>query len=305
MHVTTAMTAAIARKLPWNDRSGRFSPLKSTCLALVSLPAFWVFYLAATPGLVARPLQEAILQTGNWTIRLLLISLCVTPLRRILNWPKLLLVRRMIGVAALFYALIHLSLYVVDQNLDLAKVASEIILRFYLFLGFLAVLGLTALGLTSTDAMIKRMGAAWRQLHQLVYLLAFLGLVHFFFQSKADVSQPVLLAGFFAFLMGYRLLTRGFGPTPLRLAGLAAAAALLSAGAEAGWYALLRGAPFMKVLAANLNFAFAIRPAWWVLAAGIGVALLDLIGDWRAARRQPPSTTRRSTPRAVAGSIAT
>ena len=293
------MNKTLAQKSPWLDRSGRFSPLKTSCLALLTMPAYWIVYLIATPGLVARPLQEAILQTGNWTIRILLLSLCVTPLRRILNWPRLMLVRRMIGVSALFYALAHFALYVVDQNLDLIKVASEIGLRFYLFVGFLALLGLCALGLTSTDAMIRRMGGGWRQLHELVYVLAILGLLHFFFQSKADVSQPVLLAGCFAFLMGYRLMVRRYQPTPLRLVGLAVLAALLAAGLEAGWYALLRGAPFTAVLQANLNFGYAIRPVWWVLAAGLGVALLAWAGQWRAARKtarapavQPPRSIR-------------
>src|SRR5688500_3787062 len=101
---------------------------------------------------------------GDWAIRSLMMSLAVTPLRRIANWPKLIMVRRMLGVTALFYALAHLTLYTIDLKLDLLRVASEIALRFYLTIGFVALLGLIALGSTSTDAAIKRLGKRWNRL---------------------------------------------------------------------------------------------------------------------------------------------
>ncbi|HEX2525165.1 MAG TPA: protein-methionine-sulfoxide reductase heme-binding subunit MsrQ [Geminicoccus sp.] len=275
-------------KLPWLDRSGQLSSLKLATLALVCLPAAWVVWLWATTGLQPRPLEEAIHQSGNWAVRLLLVSLCISPLRRILNWPRLMLVRRTIGVAALVYALVHLLLYVADQNLDLGKVASEIILRFYLTIGFVALLGLTALGVTSTDAMVRRMGRWWPKLHQSVYVLAVLALVHFFIQSKVDVTEPVLLTGFFLFLMGYRLMIRRYEPVVWRLVVLAVASALLCALIEAAWYGLYRGAPAGAVLAANLKFAYSIRSAWWVLATGLGTALLAVIGDLRRSRQKRP-----------------
>ncbi len=278
---------SFSQKLPWLDRAGRFSPLKATCLALVALPALWVIWLWATTGLQPRPLEEAIHQTGSWAIRLLLASLCISPLRRLLNWPRLMLVRRMVGVAALAYALAHLALYVVDQQFDLVKVASEIVLRFYLTIGFVALLGLAALGVTSTDAMVRRMGRRWQTLHRSVYVLAVLGLVHFFIQSKVDVTEPVLLTGFFLFLMGYRLMVRRWQPAPWRLASLAVASALLCAGIEALWYGLYRGAPMGAVLGANLEFAYSIRPAWWVLAAGLAAAALAAAGSWQASRAAP------------------
>lgn len=281
------MTTIPAKKLPWNDRAGHFSPLKAGCLLLVALPALWIAYRWMTGGLQPRPLTEAIRLAGDWAIRLLLASLSITPLRRILNWPRLMLVRRMIGVAALAYAVIHLSLYVVDQNFDLARVASEIVLRFYLTIGFVTLLGLIALGVTSTDAMIRRMGRWWRRLHQAAYALAVLGLIHFYIQSKVDVTRAVLLTGFFLYLMGYRLMVRRYQPTPLRLAALAVAAALLCAMTEGLWYALYRGAPIGSVLAANLQFAYTIRPAWWVLAAGLGTALLTVGAKWRTDNRRP------------------
>ena len=107
-----------------------------------------------------RPFNEAIHQFGLWTIRLIFLALAVTPLRQILQWPRLILVRRMIGVAAFAYAITHLTLYTADQMFDLAKVASEIVHRIYLTIGFTAVLGLSALAATSTDGMIRRLGGA-------------------------------------------------------------------------------------------------------------------------------------------------
>ena len=127
-------------------------------------------------------------------MRFLLLSLAVTPLRRIANYPKLILVRRMLGLTVLAYGVVHLGLYVVDQNFILSKVVSEIVSRFYLTIGFVALLGLTVLGITSTDGMIRRLGKAWPRLHKSVYLIAILGLIHYYLQAKIDVSDPVYVA---------------------------------------------------------------------------------------------------------------
>src|SRR6266849_5410790 len=120
-----------------------------------------------------QPYTAAIREIGLWTIRLIFIALAITPLRGVLQWSRLILVRRMIGVAAFAYALTHLSLYTADQMFDLVKVASEIVSRIYLTIGFAAVIGLSALAATSTDGMIRRLGGRnWQRLHRLVYLIA-------------------------------------------------------------------------------------------------------------------------------------
>jgi sulfoxide reductase heme-binding subunit YedZ len=276
---------------PWTDRSGKFSPLKATVLVGASLPAFLLLWAAAAGTLApatplgplgARPITEAIHQTGDWAIRFLMMSLAVTPLRRIANWPKLILVRRMLGVTALCYALTHLTLYAVDLKLDIPRVVSEIALRFYLTIGFVALLGLIALGSTSTDAAIKRLGRNWNRLHKIVYVIAALAAFHFFIQSKADVYQPTLMAGFFLLLMFYRVAHwRGFSLTsPTVLATVAVLAALGTAAIEYAWYGIATGVPPGRVLAANLQFAFSIRPAWWVLATGLGVTLVSFVRPW-------------------------
>ncbi len=265
--------------MPWNDRAGKFSPLKAVVFLALFVPAIWIALSWEARLLGPRPVTQAIHQTGDWAIRILLISLAVTPLRRIADWPKLIVVRRMIGVAALCYALAHFCLYVVDQNFALTRVASEIVLRIYLTIGFIALIGLVCLGVTSTDAAIKKLGHNWNRLHKLVYGIGILAALHFFMQTKADVYQATLMSGLFVLLMAYRLAHwRGFSLTsPVVLLAVAVVSALATAGLEYAWYGLATGIPPSRVLAANLQFAFSVRPAWWVLAVGIGVAAIPLL----------------------------
>lgn len=270
-------TRPLASRMPWNDRAGRFSPLKTTTLVLVALPALWLLYRTLFIGLGPRPITEAIHRMGDWTVYFLLITLAITPARRLFDWSKLILVRRIVGLAALAYILFHFSLYVVDSRLDLGFVASEIVRRIYLTIGFAALLGLVALGVTSTDAMIRRMGAkGWNRLHQLIYVIVPLAILHYYMQSKVDVTQPVLMSGFFFWLMGYRLLARfGHRQGLVPLLTLAVAAPLATALVEVTWYGLATGVPWQRVALANLDFSYTIRPAWWVMAAALAVALVS------------------------------
>ena len=273
--------------LPWNDRAGRLSVLKLIVFLGVLAPGLYIAAQAATGTLGSKPITSAIHQSGDWAVRLLLVSLLVTPLRFIADWPKLILVRRMVGVAAAVYALAHLLFYVVEQAFDLQKVASEIVLRFYLTIGFVGVLGLVVLAATSTDAMIRRLGStAWNRLHLLTYPIAFIAIWHFFLQTKIDVSQPVLMLGFFVWLMGFRVMRAwGIAVRPLQLAGLAIISGVATALLEALWYATMTGVMASRILYANLDVAFGLRPALWVVLAGLGLALVGLVGSRREAPR--------------------
>jgi len=264
----------IAAKLPWNDKAGRFSPLKATTLVLVPLPALWLICRALFIGLGPRPVIEATHTLGEWTIYFLLATLAVTPARRLFEWSKLIQIRRILGLTVLTYILAHFSMFLLDSKWNLSFVAHEIALRVYLTIGFVAILGLIALGATSTDGMVRRMGARnWNRLHRLVYVIGVLGFLHYYMQSKADVTRPVLASGLFFWLMGYRIMARyGYKQGLVPLTVLSVAAAITTALAEAGWYGFMRpGVDAMRVLAANFDFGYMIRPAWWVLAAGLAV----------------------------------
>jgi sulfoxide reductase heme-binding subunit YedZ len=267
-------------RYPWNDYSQSLSPLKLAVFVALFAPALWVMTAFPMGWLGARPTNEAIHQIGLWTIRLVFIALAITPLRQILQWPRLILVRRMVGVAAFTYAIFHLSLYTADQMFDLVKVASEIVRRIYLTIGFGALLGLAALAATSTDGMIRRLGArSWQRLHRLVYLIALLAVIHFCMQSKLELWEPTVMAGVYAWLMGYRLLAWGLprrlvvrGRLPLRWIGaLGVAAAVLTALGEATYFAFAYHADPARVIAANWSLMLGLRPAAVVLGLGLAV----------------------------------
>jgi sulfoxide reductase heme-binding subunit YedZ len=282
-------------KAPWNERNGRFSPLKAVVFAGLFVPGAWIAYLAATGALEPKVVTEMIHRTGLWAIRFLTLALLATPLMRGARYPKLVAIRRMVGVAAFAYACAHLFLYVVDQHFALLHVASEIALRFYLTIGFVTWLGLAALAATSTDAMIRRLGPRWKTLHSLVYGIAVLALLHFMIQAKADVSEPVMMTGFFIILMLFRvLLKRGF---PAWGAALAAAIAAppLTALIEATWYALVRHIPFWEVLSANIDPDMAFRPSAYVAAGGALFLIVALLRRTPATRRSAVLAPRAAT----------
>jgi sulfoxide reductase heme-binding subunit YedZ len=268
---------------PWNDRKGNLVLLKLAVFVSLFVPGAWIAWQWWQGDLAPKPVTEALHQTGAWTVRLLLLSLAITPLRSIAHWPRLVDVRRMIGLGGLAYVLIHFGLYILDQKFDLWRVASEIVLRFYLTIGFVALLGLAVLGATSTDGMIRRLGAPrWNRLHRTIYVIMVLSLFHAFLQARLDVSEPVLMSGLFLALMGYRMMHARGLRGPVALVGLAIVAGLCTAFLEAGWYAVKTGVDASRVLAANLNVDVSIRPSLWVFVIVLALAPLRLVGRTRA-----------------------
>jgi sulfoxide reductase heme-binding subunit YedZ len=261
---------------PWKDYNGRTSPLKLAIFVALFGPALWTALSFAMGWLQPQPFTAAIREIGLWTIRLIFIALAITPLRQIVQWSRLIVVRRMIGVAAFAYAITHLTLYTADQMFDLVKVASEIALRIYLTIGFTAVIGLAALAATSTDGMIRRLGSRnWQRLHRVVYLIALLAVVHYCMQSKLDLWEPSIIAGIYGWLMGYRLLAWLLAARrrlPLAWVGaLGVAAAALTALGEAAYFWIAFGVDPMRVIAANWSLTTGIRPAAIVLGLGLAV----------------------------------
>ena len=264
----------------WQDYSGRFSPFRAAVFALLLMPGLFILGEIASNNLGSEPFTEVEHELGLWTIRLLLATLAVTPFQRIFGWRQLGSVRRMLGVATASYVLLHLGAYIVDQSFDIAKVASEIVLRFYLLIGFVGILGLVALAVTSTDAMMRRLGRNWSRLHWLVYPIAILGLTHFFIQAKLDITEPTWMAGLFAWLLGWRLLPPLFArhtPPVWALAALSLAVAAATALAEAFYFHLLTGAGLGMVLAADFDLSLGPRPPMLVLMAGAAVTFAALL----------------------------
>jgi len=287
------------------EKSGKWSAEKIVAFTGACVPALWLAWRAWSGDLnPARPINEAIHSLGNYAIWLVILSLAVTPARRLFNAPKLINMRRTLGVAAFCYAILHLTLYVVQEKYDLAKVVSEIAFRIYLTIGFVALTGLIALAATSTDAMIRRLGARWNTLHKIVYAIAILGVIHFLMQTKLDISESVMVAGFLFWLLGYRLIHRyAGGVTYIWSIALAFIASALTAVAEAGWYGATTGVMWWRVFSVNLDWEMAMRPSHWVLAVGLGVTLASFAWSFKAQRPKGREKARKVSARAPAGAV--
>jgi sulfoxide reductase heme-binding subunit YedZ len=271
---------------PWTDRSGRLSYLKLAVLAATLAPGLWIAGNFLTGQLGPLPIESMIEGTGRWAVRLLLLSLLVTPVQRIGNWPRLILVRRMVGLAALAYAAVHLLAYGLSQNYDIVRIASEISQRLYLAIGFTALLGLAVLGATSSDGIIRRMGYRWKLLHKLVYAIAVFGVAHFFLQAKIDATEPTLMAGFFILLMACRIvIAKRIRLSPSVVLATGVVSAIITAGLEFAWYGLATGVDPSAVLAANVAFPEMVRPAVVVVGAGLFLAAIAAARSWRGTAR--------------------
>jgi len=184
-----------------------FARLKTTLFLLCLVPLLSLVYGLLGDSLGANPIEALSRGLGDWTLRFLLITLLVTPLRRItgLNWlPRL---RRMLGLYTFFYALLHFMSYVwLDQFFDWAAIGKDIVKRPFITVGFASFLLLIPLAATSTNAMIKRLGGQrWRALHRSIYLIAGLAVLHYWWMVKKDITQPAIYAAVLALLLGLRV----------------------------------------------------------------------------------------------------
>ncbi|MGB2683007.1 MAG: protein-methionine-sulfoxide reductase heme-binding subunit MsrQ [Candidatus Competibacter sp.] len=179
---------------------------KPWVFVIALLPLAWLCGLAWRDQLGVNPVETLSHRTGDWSLRFLLLTLAITPLRRLTGWNKLLKFRRMLGLFAFFYVCLHFGVYLIfDQFFDLGSILEDIAERPYITVGFAAWLLLIPLAATSTSGMIKRLGRHWQRLHRLVYLIAILGVLHYLWLVKADRTEPLLYAGILALLLGYRL----------------------------------------------------------------------------------------------------
>ena len=180
--------------------------IKPTVFVLCLLPMAWYAFALVTDQLGANPIEAVTRGTGEWALRLLLITLSMTPLRRYAGWSWPLRIRRMLGLFAFFYACVHLTSYLwLDQFFDWNEIWRDIVKRPFITVGMLAFVLLIPLAVTSTNKMIKRLGRNWVRLHRLVYVIAILGVLHFWWLVKADVRTPLLYALLLTLLLSMRV----------------------------------------------------------------------------------------------------
>jgi len=187
-----------------------FARIQKVVVFLLALaPAGWLAWRTVHDALGVNPVEELELTTGIWAYRFLLLSLAITPLRRLSGWNTVIRFRRMLGLFAFAYATAHLLIYVVvDQGLAVRYIFQDVAKRRFITAGMIAFILLVPLAITSTKGWIRRLGRRWQALHRLVYVSAAAAALHFIWKVKVPIGEPVYYAGLLAILLGVRLLWR-------------------------------------------------------------------------------------------------
>src|SRR6266850_1071498 len=189
---------------PWQDRKHGFSWLKASTFALMFVPAIWLLYQLVTGEFGPVPLGGMTYWSGLWATAILLLALAITPALTIFRWSRLIIVRRMIGVTALAYTIAHIIIYFALRFWNFGFIVNEMVTRLSLIVATVSTIGLIALGATSLDAAVRRMGAeGWNRLHNTVYVVTALALVHYLL-SPGIFPEQYLTSGIFLWLMVWR-----------------------------------------------------------------------------------------------------
>ena len=183
--------------------------LKALVFAACLLPLGTLVYEWRHDDLGANPIERITHETGEWTLRFLLITLSITPLRRMLKQPNLIRFRRMLGLFAFFYGCLHLTTWVwLDKFFDLHEMWADVVKRRFITAGMVGFALMVPLAVTSTKGWIRRMGGRnWQRLHRAIYFSAMAGVVHYFWLVKSDLRNPELYAGLTALLLGWRVVS--------------------------------------------------------------------------------------------------
>jgi len=198
--------------------------LKPAVFLLGLIPLIQLAFNAYAGNLGANPIETITRFTGSWALIILIASLAITPVRRMTGWNELIKFRRMLGLFAFFYAALHFATYMVlDLYFDFSAILKDVLKRPYITVGFTALVLMIPLAVTSTAGMIRRLGKRWQQLHYLVYGIAILALVHFYWLVKADISRPVQYGLVLAVLLGHRLFTKWGAIIAVKFSGKPAA----------------------------------------------------------------------------------
>lgn len=189
--------------------------LKALVFIACLIPLGLLVWNGYNDNLGANPIEAITHGTGDWALRLLLVTLAVTPLRRVFGWTWPLRLRRMLGLFAFFYATLHLFTYLwLDQFFQWGEILHDVVKRPFITVGFLAYLILVPLAVTSTNRMMRRLGRNWQRLHRSVYAAAVLAVLHFIWLVKADLREPLIYAAVLALLLGVRLWYANRGKIP-------------------------------------------------------------------------------------------
>jgi sulfoxide reductase heme-binding subunit YedZ len=255
---------------PWQDRNRKFSWLKASTLALMFVPALYVTHQYMSGEFGRFPLAGWTYWSGVWSTAVLLLALAVTPAAKTFRWNQLVIVRRMIGVTALIYTIGHIIIYFALRFWDFASIATEMVTRVSLIVATLSTIGLIALGATSLDAAIRRMGAdKWNRLHNTVYVLTGLALFHYLLSPGIYATQ-YSMSGMFVWFMVWRALDRrGLGTNVGVLTALTVACALFTAFLEATWIWVYQGFEPLGTLAGNFSTDIGLPASWQVLVLGL------------------------------------
>lgn len=184
-----------------------FTQLKAALFLASLIPLIRLSWYGYSGQLGANPIEFITRSLGTWTLVFLLITLSITPLRNLSGWSWLIRLRRMAGLFAFFYALLHFITYIwLDQFFDLSSIYKDVIKRPFVTIGFTAFVLLIPLAVTSTNAMMKKLGGKrWQMLHRLIYLIAIFAVLHYWWLVKKDITQPLIYAAVLATLLGYRV----------------------------------------------------------------------------------------------------
>jgi sulfoxide reductase heme-binding subunit YedZ len=255
-------------------------------------PAIWLIDQVRTGEFGPVPLGGLTYWSGLWATALLLLALAITPAVTILRWGRLIIVRRMIGVTALLYTLAHLVIYFALRLWDFTRIGREMVTRPSLILATVATLGLIALGATSLDVIVERMGLSWQRLHNTVYAVTALALIHYLL-SPGIFPDQYFTCGMFFWLMSWRLLARRRqGADSLALVALAVVSTLFTALLEAGWVWAYHGYEPLGTLGANFSLELGVPAAWKVLVLGLTIALAAALRQ--ALKRRPSLATHQA-----------
>lgn len=186
----------------------QFRFIKVAVFLLALLPLARLVLLGFQGRLGANPIEFVTRSSGDWTLYFLCVTLAVTPLRRLSGWNGLVRLRRMLGLFTFFYACLHFTTFIwFDHFFDLQAMWKDIVKRPFITVGFSAFVLLIPLAVTSTNAMVRRMGRHWQSLHRLIYVIAMLGILHFWWMraGKHSFAQPILMGSIVAMLLGFRL----------------------------------------------------------------------------------------------------